>query len=1009
MSKTFFIMLKTAFLPVIFCCVGLTFLQAQETSPGDGVYRPYNPVELPAGAPLWMAELNNLDTINYHRMVERFHRWQYETPGMRVKTPYNKAILNFFLRWQRAYAPYAGPDGRIRLPQQKAFVDMVDEMNAHATTGRLCTRSAAGTSEPWKVLTPIVTYNSETKQVRPWQSNVQRFDVAPSDPHILYAGTETGMVFKSTDKGQNWEACPPDHHFGGEVTSVEVSRSNADKVVVSAGALVWLTTDGGKNWKNITPTHLRTVYRRVRDVVIHPDDDNIFLLANDEGVYQTSDNGANWTILDNGQCFDLKYKIGDSKVVYSLIRKAGGVVLRKSTDGGLSFTTCPLETPTPLVSGRIGLSSAENGRDYVYVFACASDDMNIPSHPFFLGMPLLCKSRDAGGSWTVHTQIREQFEPFDRNGGQGYYDMVVQPSNTDPEKLLFGLLNLYRSTDGGETLQNVGGYYGRFDLHCDMQDLKVVGNDTWLSTDGGIIYSQDFFDTHAEARIKGIYASEFWGFGMGWNEDVMVGGRNHNGNMVRLGRYNEAAISVGGSECATGYVFLSNPRKVAFSDAGSCYLPDDWKQEFVPFHGFWTFPLESSQFGIGFEFDPRYAKSFYINRREEPQSLWKTVDDGESFVQLHTFGENVSAYAVSRSNPDVLVVGTVSRIYRSEDAGQHFTELTMLPEEMCNTANYKIAIHPRNEQEIWISTHEPGGLFRTIDGGATWEQMHHGLELSDTQEQQIVTRMILTGNDKNAVYAVGAVMRPLDDTYRVFRNRVLYRDDTTHGWQDFSEGLPPVLTITRMLPFYKEGELRLATNNGIWHRPLQDADFRPVAQPLALSAGTGENLGEAEWQFDSYSIANQTQAEWEWRFDPEPLWVSDKHIRNPKVRVAEGQSYHVTLTVTTPRGADTKTVKNMIVGVKDVPSAIPGQEVLERDVDFDRLSLPAGEAFRLLPRGMAVPLHLTLYNASGQVVRTLNLSPHGWQQLPTDGLSAGVYFFVCQSGEFKKSGRLFLR
>ena len=113
MSKTFFIMLKTAFLPVIFCCVGLTFLQAQETSPGDGVYRPYNPVELPAGAPLWMAELNNLDTINYHRMVERFHRWQYETPGMRVKTPYNKAILNFFLRWQRAYAPYAGPDGRL--------------------------------------------------------------------------------------------------------------------------------------------------------------------------------------------------------------------------------------------------------------------------------------------------------------------------------------------------------------------------------------------------------------------------------------------------------------------------------------------------------------------------------------------------------------------------------------------------------------------------------------------------------------------------------------------------------------------------------------------------------------------------------------------------------------------------------------------------------------------------------------------------------------------------------
>lgn len=984
-------------------------MNAQKVNESDRTYRPYNPTELPAGAPAWMAELDNIDTINYHRMVERFREFQHKNPSMRTKTPHNKSILNYFYRWQKEYAPFARTDGSIRLPKQSDFVKLVDEVNMHANLKtRAPLTGADAETEPWKVLSPIITYNSQTKQLRPWQANVQRFDVSPTNPNIIYAGTETSMIFKSIDKGLTWNPCAPNHYFGGPITSVEISRSNPDKVIVSGGSLVWLTTDGGKTWTNITPTELRNVYKRVRDVVINPTNDNTFLMANDMGIYKTTDNGANWTRIVTGQCFDLKYKIDNPDIVYSLVKKSLGVEFCKSTNGGSTFTSRNLGYSGKLASGRIGLSAAATGHEYVYVFTCAADASQSYTPPFFLGSPVLFKSTDAGESWTVNTTVKDQFESFDKNGGQGYYDLVIQPSATNPETLLFGLLNLYRSTDGGKTVQNVGGYYGKFDLHCDMQDMKVIGDDTWLSTDGGIIYSNDFFNNNAEPRINGIYASEFWGFDIGWNEDVMVGGRNHNGNMVQIDRYNGVSISVGGSECSTGYVFLSNPRKVAFSDAGSSYLPDDWKEEFVPFYGFWTFPLEASQFGIGFEYDPRYAKSFYINRRDEPLSLWKTVNDGESFVRLYTFTENVSAYAVSRANPDVILVGTVSRLYRSNDGGKSFNELSNLPTEMTNTFNYKIAIHPRNEKEIWVSTNEPGGVFRTKDGGENWEQMNKGLELAGTNEQQLVTRLILTGNDNNAIYAVSGVLRPLDDMYRVYRSRVLYRDDTTDGWQDFSGGLPPVLTITRMLPFYKAGELRLATNNGIWSRPLVDADFRPIAQPVILSAGTGENKGEAEWQFDSYSIVNQKDATWEWTFVPEPLHVDNKNIRNPKIRVAADQSYDVTLTVTTPQGSDTKTVKNMIKGSKEVVVSIAGQEVLDIDVDFNKLAVNAGEAFEIYSRGLHKTVTLTLYNSGGKVMNTINIPAGSRQQITTDGLPAGVYFYVCQSSEFKKAGRLII-
>lgn len=994
----------------LFCCTALSGIHAQETKTTDALYQPYSPVGLPVGAPAWMAELENIDTLNYYRMIDRFIKFQQDNPSMQTKTPLNKPVLNYFYRWQKAYAPFVRPDGRIVVPRQTDYVAKVDEINAVAASAKPATRAQGHAAlEPWKVITPINTYHVDTKKVRAWQTNVQRFDVSPQNPNIIYAGTETGLVFKSVDKGLRWNVCAANHFFGGPVNSIEISRNNSNKVVVSSGSLVWMTTDGGTKWENITPAAFRNVFTRVHDVVIHPVDDNILLMANDRGIYKSADNGKNWKQVDSGRCFDMKYKPGDPNVLYSLITKDGTMVFCKSTNGGESFERHSLGDVSPLASGRIGVSSAPQGENYIYILACKLEGTNSFKIPFFSGSPVLFKSKDGGNQWTANENIGSQMESFDKWGGQGFYDLVVQPSPKDPETILFGLLNLYRSTNGGETITNVGGYYGKFDLHCDMQDLKVVGEETWLSTDGGIILSNDFFDNHAEPRINGIYASEFWGFDMGWNEDVMAGGRNHNGNMVQLDRYKDAAISVGGSEVSTGYVFLSNPRKVAFSDYGSCYLPDDWKEQFTPFTNYETFPLENATYGIGFEYDPRYAKSFYINRREEPKSLWKTVNDGESFVQLYTFSENVSGYAVSRVNPDVILVGTVGHIYRSEDGGKSFVLLADVPEEMRNSANYKIAIHPRNDQEFWVITHELGGLFRTRNGGTTWEKMDQNLQLPATGEKQMVSRIILTGNDKNAVYAVAGVMRTLDETYSVYRHRILYRDDTTNGWQDFSEGLPPVMTITRMLPFYKEGQIRIATNNGVWQRPLVDSDFRPVAQPIVLSAGTGENKSEEEWQFDSYSIVNQNHATWEWKFVPEPIYISDKHVRNPKVRLAADQSYDVTLTVTTPKGTDTKTVKNMIRGKKDVPTSIQGLEVLDRDVDFDRLSAASGESFRLFPRGLSQELRLTLYDAGGKVVRTLVLTPNVWQELSTSGLASGVYFYVCQSAEFKKSGRLVLR
>lgn len=981
-------------------------------------HHPYAPVGIPHGAPQWMTRLTDVENVNYYEMVDSFEQFKHDHPEMRVKTPMTKAVINYFKRWQKAYRPYVTKDGKIAVPASSDFRKFVEDMN---TRGKERPLNAVATASKWEVISPLMTYHMTKKIAYPGQANVQRFDIFKNNPDLLYCGTETGMVFKTTNKGMNWKPCAPDFYFGGEIKTLEISYSNPDKVLVGAGYFLWLTTDGGNTWKNITPPELRNSNSLVRDAVFHPEDDNRILLGNGKGLYQSTDGGQNWTQVQQGMCFDIKHKHNAPNVVYALIREDGGVKLKVSQDGGRYFQRRSFQTAYELASGRIGLSSAPGGSEYIYVLGCKFDGGREAYEPFYIGPTVLLKSTDGGMNWISRENITEQMPAYEVSRNQGYYNMMISASSKDPEQVFFGMLDFYRSDDGGKTLSHKGGYSGQFELHCDMQDIHILGNDTWISSDGGLIYSSDFFTAHADARIQGIYASEFLGFDQGWNEDVIVGGRHHNGDMAQMDKYNGAAIHMGGGEEATGYVLLSDPHKVAFSDTNpkNVVLPDDWKDPFVPFLDFWTYPSETS-YGVGLEFDPRYAKSFLLFRGygEEKHILWKTVDDGQSFVQLYKFSTPINSHVISRSNPEKIVVSTMDNLYQSLDGGNTFKPFETIPDGVRNSMQLLTAIHPRNENEIWITAFDnPGCIYRTTDNGKSWELLDKGLTLpmssplfESKEEKVAISRFFLTGNDKDAAYAIGYVMRSLGKpNFIIPRGRVFYRDNTTDGWQDYSEGFPPVITLARMLPFYKKGKIRIATNNGIWERDLVDPHFKPIAQPLILNVGKPDNTGNMELHFDSYSIVNQENATWEWKFNPQPLYVSDPTARNPVVRIAAEQSYDVTLTVKTPEGSDTKTVKKMIAGKKDVPTSIAGLEVLKHDVLLSASVCPKGTPVTLQPQGITEACQWQLFNAAGKQVDTRTVAPTGTTSVATQALTPGIYFYLLTNKTFKKTGKIIIQ
>jgi photosystem II stability/assembly factor-like uncharacterized protein len=120
--------------------------------------------------------------------------------------------------------------------------------------------------------------------------------------------------------------------------------------------------------------------------------------------------------------------------------------------------------------------------------------------------------------------------------------------------------------------------------------------------------------------------------------------------------------------------------------------------------------------------------------------IWKTVDGG-TFWECVSDGflktAAVGAIAVSESDPNVLYAGTgettirgdVSHgdgVYKSSDAGKTWTNVGLA--ETRHIA--KIRIHPRNPDLVYVAAlghawgpNDERGLYRSMDGGATWEQI----------------------------------------------------------------------------------------------------------------------------------------------------------------------------------------------------------------------------------------------------------------------------------------------
>lgn len=794
----------------------------------------------------------------------------------------------YYKRWRKAALPYVTDAG---------FIDLPEELEQRQIDAEFQRKQKRQKSSNWSVVGPITNFQEGLTQGS-GQTNTYSFDQCLNAPNFCYCGTEPGEVYKSSDAGQHWTCVSMSIDFGSGVTAVEVDYSNPNVVFAGGNKGVFRSLDGGNSWTNVLPN----TNFGVNEIMIHSSNGNLVFAATDKGLYKSTDAGTNWTAIFTEAAYDIKTNTGNSSILYLVKHNASTLNCEflRSSDSGVNWSTQTMgwyssnDAARNDGGARIAVTNADPNRVYAYLIG--------ESKPNDLGYIGVYRSDDGGISWTLPngpvggpysaTHINLAIGTSTWLYHQGFYNCAIMASPTDPDVLLVGGLNVYKSTDGGATFSALSGYVGGpLHMHVDNQDFRVFGNNAWITTDGGIYHSTDFFATEPQFMMSGVHGSDYWGFGSGWNEDVLVGGLYHNGNLAYHENYGAGNfLELGGGEAATGYVNPGRNRLTYFSDIGGRRIPLNLGDA-ISGAPFGTAPNESyyAAESSEMEFHPNCFSIAYIGR---DHVLYRTMDAGASFNALYTFGtspnDQVKYIEISSSNPNVMYLnqqpasGNTGKLWKTTDGGQSWSQITI---PSGNSRRMLLSLNPLNENELWIayaSGSNGNKVFKTSNGGQSWENWTN------------------TALNNESVQSIMHIAGTNGGLYVATNKSVYYRNNTTSFSID-NAGLPTFINGNILKPFYRDSKIRLASyGKGIFESNLSESPSSPICRIQVDKLEQVAVCSVDSFYFEDHSFLNHTNASWNWSFPTGS--PSSSNLRNPSVLFSTAGDHLAILHITDANG-----------------------------------------------------------------------------------------------------------
>ena len=551
---------------------------------------------------------------------------------------------------------------------------------------------------------------------------ITSIDVVHSQSEIIYVGTASGGLWKSTSGGVTWEAIF-DKQTTSSIGAVAIQQSNPSVVWVGTGEGnprnslnggdgIYKSLDGGKHWIKMGLEKSRNIHR----IIIHPQNPDIVYVAvigspwglhPERGVYKTMDGGMNWErILFTNQSSGAADLVMDPRNPNKLIaalwdhhrdpwffRSGGnGSGLFISHDAGKTWEQRSDEDGLPEGDlGRIGLAIAPSSPEIIYALIESKKNA-------------LYKSTDGGFKWKL---INDK----DEIGNRPFYysDLRVDPKNENRIYSIFTYINV--SEDGGRSFSELMPAYGVSNgvhpdhhawwIHPDDPNYMMDGND------GGLNITRDRGETWHFAQ--NIPVAQFYHIAVDHDLPYNVyGGMQDNGSWagpaytwrvqgIRNSYWQE--ISFG-----DGFDVLPDPDNSRFgisaSQQGSAVIYDrltGYNEGIRPTHPEREEKLRFN-WNAAMNRDPFHSNTLYFGS----QFVHKSTDGGQTW--------NIISEDLTTNNPDYQKQGESGGLTMDATGAENYCTILVIEPS------------PIQKELLWIGT-DDGQVHLSLNGGDDWQNI----------------------------------------------------------------------------------------------------------------------------------------------------------------------------------------------------------------------------------------------------------------------------------------------
>jgi photosystem II stability/assembly factor-like uncharacterized protein len=640
----------------------------------------------------------------------------------------------------------------------------------------------------------------------------------PGQPHTLLAGAVNGGVWKSDDDGRTWTPIfdsEPTQSIGAIAVAASdpriiyvASGEGLHRPDLSVGDGMYRSTDAGKTW-----THLGLDdAQQIPSIAVDPHDANRIYAAvlghpfgpsAQRGLYRSVDGGTTWTrLLDRGENTGSSFvRIDpfDANTLYAGFWDArsgpwedhnmyngpkGG--LYKSIDGGDHWQALKDGLPEDLSQIDVAVAPSARGRLYATVATSSSPRAQQEG----AGGVGIYRSEDGGEHWHLATSDKR---PALRIGGGDLPVIKVDPRNADV--LYSASIVLMKSVDGGSHWTSFKGAPGGDDYQDlwispeDPQRIGLAGDQGVVVTvNGGRTWSSWYNQPTAQLYHIGITPTFPY---------RLCSGQQESGSVCISSRGNDGEIT------------FRDWHPIGVIEYGSV-APDPLDPDVI--YGAGRNVVTKTHLSTGQVQDvtpvPMRSPDIRVDRTEpilfSPQDPHRLYYAANRLYATNDGGATWQAISDDLTRPVTGSPASVGTMHEDKADSQR-------------GVIYSVSASPLAQGLLWAGT-DDGWIWMSPDDGKNWKNVTP----PSLTPWSKVTQLEASHFDREVAYASVSRFRLDDMKPYLFRTR-----DGGQSWQAISAGLDAPVNSVREDPM-RRGLLFAATEKSVWVS-FDDGDaWRPL-------------------------------------------------------------------------------------------------------------------------------------------------------------------------------------